>query len=76
MLIMTGIFENERFIPDNPISIPQNKKVVVTINEEMQKTENPDITWRELCETILNCNEELPGDPIPVAFRKIEEMIQ
>ena len=35
MLVVTGIFENERFIPDIPVSIPQKKKVMVTINEEI-----------------------------------------
>jgi hypothetical protein len=35
MLIITGIFENERFIPDRPVSIPQKKKVTVTIDEEL-----------------------------------------
>ena len=34
MVVITGIFENERFIPDRPVSIPQKKKVVVTIEEE------------------------------------------
>lgn len=33
MLVITGFFENEKFFPDNPVSIPQNKKVVVTIEE-------------------------------------------
>ena len=33
MLVITGVFENERFIPDRPISIPQKKKVTVTIDE-------------------------------------------
>ena len=35
MLIITGIFENERFIPDKPVSIPQKKRVIVTIEEEI-----------------------------------------
>jgi hypothetical protein len=34
MLVITGIFEDERFIPDTPVVIPQKKKVVVTIEEE------------------------------------------
>ena len=34
MLVITGIFEDERFIPDKPVSIPQRKKVIVTIEEE------------------------------------------
>jgi len=35
MLVITGVFENERFIPDRPVSIPQKKKVTVTIDEEL-----------------------------------------
>ena len=34
MLVITGIFDNEHFIPDRPVSIPQKKKVTVTIEEE------------------------------------------
>jgi ABC-type phosphate transport system ATPase subunit len=34
MLVITGIFENERFIPDKPVSIPQRKKVTVIIDDE------------------------------------------
>jgi hypothetical protein len=43
MLVITGFFENERFIPDSPISIPQNKKVIVTIEDctSEEKTEQP-----------------------------------
>jgi len=36
MLVTTGIFDNERFIPDIPITIPQMKKVVVTIDENAE----------------------------------------
>ena len=35
MLVITGVFENERFIPDRPISIPQKKKVTITIDEDL-----------------------------------------
>jgi hypothetical protein len=35
MLVVTGIFDNERFIPDTPIAIPQKKKVVVTIEDNV-----------------------------------------
>jgi hypothetical protein len=38
MLVITGVFENERFIPDKPVSIPQKKKVTVTIDEELPAT--------------------------------------
>ena len=36
MLVVTGIFDNERFIPDIPITIPQRKKVVITIDENAE----------------------------------------
>ena len=44
MLVITGIFENERFIPDMPVSIPQKKRVTVTIEEhttEASSIKNP-----------------------------------
>ena len=34
MLVVTGFFENERFIPDEPISLPQHKRVILTIEEK------------------------------------------
>jgi len=74
MLVVTGVFENERFIPDRPVSIPQKKKVTITIEESPDigiKTANK---WREIGEAILNCDEELPGNPQPVQFRTITEM--
>ena len=38
MLVITGVFENERFIPDRPISIPQKKKATVIIDEVLPAT--------------------------------------
>jgi hypothetical protein len=40
MLVITGVFENDRFIPDSPIPIPQKKKVTVTIDEELPAAAN------------------------------------
>jgi len=74
MLIVTGIFENERFIPDTPVSIPQRKKVTITIDENTAAEIKPLNKWREIGEAILNCDEELPGSPQPVQFRTIAEM--
>ena len=47
MLVVTGTFENETFIPDNPISLPQKKRVILTIEEE-KEFKNP--SFRELAE--------------------------
>ena len=43
MLVITGIFEDGRFIPDEPVSIPEGKKVTVTIEDE-----KPKITKRQV----------------------------
>jgi hypothetical protein len=74
MLVVTGTFENERFIPDRPVSIPQKKKVVVTIEEKPDTGIKSANKWREIGEAILNCDEELPGSPQPVQFRTMAEM--
>ena len=41
MLVVTGTFENERFIPDRPVLIPQKKKAVVIIEENPDAVTNP-----------------------------------
>ena len=46
MLVATGFFENKTFIPDKPVSFPQGKRVVVTIEEE--KNEYAEISLKEL----------------------------
>ena len=42
MLVVTGVFENERFIPDKPVSLPQKKKVVITIDDAVTETSTED----------------------------------
>jgi hypothetical protein len=69
MLVVTGFFDKETFYPDSPVSIPQNKKVVVTIEEE-----KAEMSWREICNAIQTCDEEIPSEPQPINFRTIEEM--
>lgn len=73
MLVVTGVFDNEKFIPDMPIVIPENKKVVVMIEEEKMFTKN-EMSWREICDAIQNCDEELNGEPQPIKLRTIAEM--
>jgi hypothetical protein len=74
MLVVTGIFEDKRFIPDSPVSIPQKKKVIVTIEEAIEAETKYENKWREIGEAILNCDEELPGNPKPIQFNTIAEM--
>ena len=68
MLVVTGTFENERFIPDRPVSFPQKKKAVLIIEENPDATKvitetKPVSKWREIGEAMLSCDEELAGSP-------------
>ena len=45
MLVVSGFFKNETFVPDIPVSLPQRKRVTVTIEEEK---ECKDPSFREL----------------------------
>ena len=47
MLIVTGFFENETFVPDKPVSLPQRKRVILTIEEEKKHVEP---SFKELAE--------------------------
>ena len=38
MLVITGIFEDGRFIPDSPITIPEKKKVKVIVEDHAAET--------------------------------------
>ena len=51
MLVITGIFEDGRFIPDKPVSIPERKKVTVTIEDEVpMATKQPVLTMAQIDE--------------------------
>jgi len=73
LLVVTGIFENGRFIPDTPISLPQSKKATLTIEENRSAEAGPANKWREIGEAILACDEELPGEPLPIRLRTVAE---
>jgi len=73
MLVVTGIFENERFILDTPVSIPQSQKVTLTIEESGDTKTGPANKWREIGEAILACDEALPGWPQPILLRTAAE---
>jgi len=74
MLVVTGFFENETFIPDKPVLLPQRKRVVVTIEDDINAEVKPTNKWRKIGEAIMNCDEELTGSPQPIQFRTIAEM--
>ena len=44
-MVITGFFEKETFVPDTPVSLPQGKRVVITIQEEKAY---PELSFKEL----------------------------
>jgi predicted DNA-binding antitoxin AbrB/MazE fold protein len=76
MLILTGFLENGKFIPDNPVSLPEKARVVVNVEEKEEEKEKQERIkkWNEIKEEILNCDEKLDGYPTPVKFRTPEEI--
>ena len=44
MLVLTGVFDKQTFLPDEPVTIPQNKRAVVMIQDE---TSQSILTYKE-----------------------------
>jgi len=68
MLVITGVFENERFIPDTSVEIPQKKKVVLTFKEEEEpvaEIERKLAAFRQLTEAVKESNKT---EPLPLEF--------
>jgi len=38
MLVVTGIFKDDTLVPDSPVILPQQKRVIVTIEEEKESS--------------------------------------
>ena len=64
MLVITGVFENERFIPDKPVEIPQKKRVVLTFEEETsnKETEGRNAKRNEAFQRFMQYKGMLPLD--------------
>ena len=49
MFVITGTFESGRFIPDQPVSIPEKKRVKIIIEEQTTSAEKlPKITMAQI----------------------------
>ena len=59
MLVVTGFFENETFVPDKPISLPQRKRVIVTIEEEKNMGE---ASFKELAKQAKMVRERIKAE--------------
>jgi len=71
MLVITGIFDGGRFIPDKPVSIPQNKKVIVTIDEDLTQDIEISQKLEQLAQINNNLRELNETEILPPEFDEI-----
>jgi hypothetical protein len=77
MLIMGAMFRDGKFIPDNHVSLPENSKVSLTIEErepqhktikEIDQQANSK-AWGEFLEELEKINDEILPDDFPVRLK-------
>ena len=61
MLVITGIFEDGRFIPDKPITIPEKRKVKIILEDHMEETNKTTMTVEQSIEDRISLAESLIG---------------
>ena len=78
LLTLQGYFEAGRFIADTPIQIPEGRKTIVTVLDEIAEKNSEEARqtklWNEIFEEIENCDEILLGEPERIHFRTPEEI--
>ena len=61
MLVITGIFEDGRFVPDKPIVIPEKRKVKIILEDHMEETSYTTMTVEQSIENRISLAESLVG---------------
>ena len=61
MLVITGIFEDGRFIPDKPVTIPEKKKVKVIVEDHLADASGIEKTTEWSIEKRISLAENLVG---------------
>ena len=77
LLSIEGYFEAGRFIADTPVSIPEGKKTIVTVLDEVVNKDSEQKAyqrlWDEIIDEIEHSDEVLEGEPECLRFRTPEE---
>ena len=73
MLSIQGYFEDGKFIPLNPVAIPEHKRAIVTILDEAVPQLSKNKAWHEFLNTVAASDEEIPTEFERVSFgREVE----
>jgi hypothetical protein len=77
LLALEGYFEAGRFVAGTPIQIPEGRKTIVTVLDEVVNKEAERKAykklWDEIINEIENSDEVLEGEPERLCFRTPEE---
>ncbi|MDR1302689.1 MAG: hypothetical protein LBK43_09520 [Treponema sp.] len=78
LLAVEGYFEAGRFITDTPVHIPEGRRTIVTVLDEVvnkdKERENYVAYWNKIIEDIQNSDEVLEGEPERIRFKTPEEI--
>jgi hypothetical protein len=78
LLTFQGYFEAGQFVADTPIQIPDGRKTIVTVLDEMADKSGEETRqtklWDEIFFEIENCDEVLVGEPERLHLRTPEEI--
>ena len=78
LLTIQGYFEAGHFIADTPVQIPEGRKTIVTVLDEMADTNSEEARqtklWDEIFEEIEQCDEVLVGEPERLRLKTPEEI--
>jgi hypothetical protein len=66
MLVLEGFFKSGNFISSTPVTIPDDKRAIVTVLDEKPVENGKTASWREFF-TALDGMEPLPAGDIPRA---------
>jgi hypothetical protein len=66
MLVLSGFFEDGKFVPDVPVVLPQKTKVIIRVEEEKEDTPPfiPDEVWDKCIKEL----EAVEGEELPENF--------
>ena len=78
LLTFQGFFKDGRFVADTPVQIPEGRKTIVTVLDEVvdesAEEERRIKLWNKIIEEIKNSDEILVGEPERMHFRTPEEI--
>jgi len=78
LLTFHGYFKSGQFVPDTQAQIPEGRKTIVTVLDEIVDENSAEVLranlWGKIISDIENCDEVLLGEPERIRFKTPEEI--